>query len=66
MAKEIGSADVVVQIPTITITPNDLREAYIKWETDARLGAYKRTTDDTVERSAEKAAATAWNYLTAA
>jgi hypothetical protein len=63
MAKEITNKDVVVQVPTIVIDPNDLKGAFLKWQIAARLGGWERTEATTAERAAEQDAATLWNYL---
>jgi hypothetical protein len=65
MAREITNKDVVVQVPTIVIDPNDLKAAFLKWETAYRLGEMKpyNPGEKTAERSAETSAATLWNYL---
>jgi hypothetical protein len=61
--REITQTEMVVQLPTITITPNDLREAFLKWEIDTRLSGSPPIDGETVERAAEVSAGTLWNYL---
>lgn len=62
-SKEITQTELVVQLPTISITPNDLREAFLKWEKAWRLGDQKKPEEKSAERAAEVAAGTLWNYL---
>lgn len=63
MARDIQYIEEVVQVPTITITPNDLKAAFLKWETASRLGGVAPATEQSAERTAEVAAATLWNFL---
>jgi hypothetical protein len=58
-----------VTLPKISITPNDLRAAFLKWEYQRRLGqcvSEAEVAEQPAERVAEQNAATLWNELVAA